>query len=218
MTDVSTTIALSMPSDTPFTDWLSIGRNLANQKRNIANQKRNIDWLIGDWIAFGLKHFPEQINLALEDLADDPQRLKRIERTAQVFPPHLRQPSLTFDHHAYVADMPVQVPSMAVALEICGPGEGCLPGREVARFRVRVLRYVREHIAEWGESPSQREIAYALGCDRDRVRKAIIRLERAGELVRRPGARGLILPGAGPERPLRPGAVLDYVPPDSSGD
>ncbi len=99
--DISTAIALSLPADTQFTDWLSIGRNLANQKRNI-------DWLIGDWIAFGRQNFPEQINLALEGIADDPQRLKRIERTAQVFPPHLRQPSLTFDHHAYVADMPVQ--------------------------------------------------------------------------------------------------------------
>lgn len=100
-TDPVTTTALALPDDTPYPHWLSVGRSLACQKRNI-------DWLIGDWIAFGRTHFPEQIELALADLADDPNRIKRIERTTATFPPHLRQPSLTFDHHAHVADMPVQ--------------------------------------------------------------------------------------------------------------
>lgn len=100
-TDPVTTTTLALPDDTPYPHWLSVGRSLASQKRNI-------DWLIGDWIAFGRTHFPEQIELALADLADDPNRIKRIERTTATFPPHLRQPSLTFDHHAHVADMPVQ--------------------------------------------------------------------------------------------------------------
>ena len=100
-TDPVTTTALALPDDTPYPHWLSVGRSLASQKRNI-------DWLIGDWIAFGRTHFPEQIELAIADLADDPNSIKRIERTTATFPPHLRQPSLTFDHHAHVADMPVQ--------------------------------------------------------------------------------------------------------------
>lgn len=98
---IPTIPALDLAENTPYPQWLGIGRQLANQKRNI-------DWLIGDWIAFGRKHFPDQIQLALADMADDPARLKRIERTAATFPPHLRQPSLTFDHHAHVVDMPVQ--------------------------------------------------------------------------------------------------------------
>ena len=73
-TDPVTTTTLALPDDTPYPHWLSVGRSLASQKRNI-------DWLIGDWIAFGRTHFPEQIELALADLADDPNRIKRIERT-----------------------------------------------------------------------------------------------------------------------------------------
>jgi len=79
-TDPVTTTTLALPDDTPYPHWLSVGRSLASQKRNI-------DWLIGDWIAFGRTHFPEQIELAIADLADDPNRIKRIERTTATFPP-----------------------------------------------------------------------------------------------------------------------------------
>lgn len=96
-----TTVALALPDNTAFDEWLDTGRDLASQKRHL-------DWLIGDWVAFGRAHYPEQIELALEVVTDDPRQIKRAERTALAFPPHLRDTSLTFDHHAHVADMPVQ--------------------------------------------------------------------------------------------------------------
>jgi len=98
---VEHTLALDLPAHTPFPDWVALGRSLATQKRHV-------DWLIGDWITFGRKAFPEQIDLALADVSDDPRNLKRIERTAAAFPPHLRSTSLSFDHHAHLADMPTQ--------------------------------------------------------------------------------------------------------------
>ena len=49
-------IALALSEDTPYSDWLELGQNLASQKRNL-------DWLIGDWINFGRQRFPEQIEL-----------------------------------------------------------------------------------------------------------------------------------------------------------
>jgi hypothetical protein len=94
-------LALALPNTTTYPDWISVGRSLATSKRHI-------DWLIGDWINFGRQQFPEQIELALADVADDPRNLKRIEKTARAFPPHLRSSALTFEHHAHVADMPVQ--------------------------------------------------------------------------------------------------------------
>lgn len=94
-------LALALPETTDFPTWLAKGRELATHKRHI-------DWLIGDWITFGRAHFPEQLDLALADLSDDPRNLKRIEKTAATFPPHLRDAALTFEHHAHVADMPVQ--------------------------------------------------------------------------------------------------------------
>lgn len=93
--------ALDIPATTTYPDWLAQGRQLAMSKRHI-------DWLIGDWITFGREHFPEQIELALADVSDDPRNLRRIEKTARAFPPHLRDSALTFEHHAHVADMPSQ--------------------------------------------------------------------------------------------------------------
>ncbi|WP_310533154.1 hypothetical protein [Novosphingobium sp.] len=94
-------LALILPDDCPYPQWLATGRSLANQKRNI-------DWLIGDWLAFGRAHYPEQIEMALAELGEDPKRVKRIEATVRAFPSHMRDASLSFDHHAHVADMPRQ--------------------------------------------------------------------------------------------------------------
>lgn len=94
-------LTLNLADNTPLPDWIAIGRGLATQKRHI-------DWLIGDWVQFGRAHFPEQITMALDELAEDPKRLKRIEQTVAAFPPHKRDASLSFDHHAHVADLPVQ--------------------------------------------------------------------------------------------------------------
>ena len=94
-------LALALPETTSFPDWLSTGRALANSKRNI-------DWLIGDWLNFGKARFPEQIEMAIAELGEDRRRLKRIETTVAAFPPHKRDATLSFDHHAHVADMPQQ--------------------------------------------------------------------------------------------------------------
>lgn len=94
-------LTLDLSAETPLPDWIALGRSLAVRKRQT-------DWLIGDWIAFGREHFPDQLELHLPEVADDPRNLRRIERTAKTFPPHLRSDKLTFEHHAHVADMPVQ--------------------------------------------------------------------------------------------------------------
>ncbi|OYZ07702.1 MAG: hypothetical protein B7Y36_19005 [Novosphingobium sp. 28-62-57] len=91
---------LALPDNIAFPDWLDVGRNLANQKRHI-------DWLIGDWITFGRQRFPEQVELAIDQFGDR-NHIKRIEKTVLAFPAHLRCSELSFDHHAHVADMPVQ--------------------------------------------------------------------------------------------------------------
>lgn len=94
-------LALALPDNTTFTDWLAQGRSLALSKKSI-------DFLIGDWINFGREHFPEELQANLPGLFDDPKLAKRAEKTAKAFPPHLRDASLTFEHHAHVADLPTQ--------------------------------------------------------------------------------------------------------------
>jgi hypothetical protein len=94
-------VALVLPNAMSYDQWLDAGRELAGRKRSI-------DWMIGDWLTHGREHIPEQIELALPNLIDDDRLIRRIEKTVKAFPPHLRDPGLSFDHHAHVADMPVQ--------------------------------------------------------------------------------------------------------------
>lgn len=93
--------ALKFAATTTYEQWLSTGQTLASAKNHL-------DFMVGDWIAHGRKHFPEQIQLALEGLGIDQRQLKRIEKTVEAFPPHLRDKKLSFDHHAHVADLPTE--------------------------------------------------------------------------------------------------------------
>lgn len=65
----------------------------------------------------------------------------------------------------------------------------------MASFRLLVLAFVRQYISEHGEGPSYGEIAAKLDSNRERVRKAVKRLVKDGQLIRTPGERGLKLPG-----------------------
>jgi hypothetical protein len=95
--------ATSAPSD--FEAWLAEGRRLAGIRLNI-------DFEIGDWLAKGREHFaPEQIELALGEIAQDAEQarqLRRVERVARAFPPSQRHAGLSFEHHAQLADLPKQ--------------------------------------------------------------------------------------------------------------
>lgn len=105
-------IALSLPDTLAYQDWVDLGRDLALKRRSI-------DWLLGDWITFGREHFAEQIEMALGDVVGDEIALRRIEKTVRAFPPHLRDQTLSFDHHAHVADLPTQeaLPLLKMARE-----------------------------------------------------------------------------------------------------
>jgi hypothetical protein len=84
-----------------FSEWVQAGRN-------IVDKRRQINWGIADWVMFGSNHFPEQMKLALTDVDEDPRTLQRAEKVARAFPAHLRVASLSFDHHAHLADLPTQ--------------------------------------------------------------------------------------------------------------
>jgi hypothetical protein len=99
-----TALALAEPAAS-FTEWLAIGRDLAHTRLTI-------DFALGDWLAQGRDHFaPEQIELAIGEIAADVEQaraLKRVEKVARAFPPAVRDTALTFEHHAKVADLPRQ--------------------------------------------------------------------------------------------------------------
>lgn len=60
--------------------------------------------------------------------------------------------------------------------------------------RLLVLAFVRDYLTRWGESPSHGEIASGLGISPTRVRQLVKALVASGQLLRRPGPRGLSLP------------------------
>ena len=122
---------LAMPEQTAFEDWLAIGRNLVGQKRHI-------DWLIGDWITFGRQHFPTQIELALEEISTSARDVRRIEKTAAAFPPSTRCTALSFDHHAHVADIPLQE-----AMPLLKQAER--QNIDARRFRIDAMLHKLEH-------------------------------------------------------------------------
>lgn len=85
-----------------FADWLGQGKALLDRRNAV-------EWELADWLATGRETFGNQA--AFDFLADElgiaPQRLKASVKTASVFPPHLRDRALTFDHHESVANLPV---------------------------------------------------------------------------------------------------------------
>lgn len=66
---------------------------------------------------------------------------------------------------------------------------------EMASRRLLVLAFVRDYIARWGASPSHGEIAAGLGISRTRSRQLVKALVKSGQLLSRPGPRGLSMPG-----------------------
>jgi hypothetical protein len=105
MTDTDLSPAPAVESPSEFDLWLAEGRRLAGIRLTL-------DFEIGDWLAKGRERFfPEQIELALGEIAVDAEHaraLKRVERVAKAFPPSQRHPSLTFEHHAQLVDLPKQ--------------------------------------------------------------------------------------------------------------
>lgn len=64
----------------------------------------------------------------------------------------------------------------------------------MASRKLLVLAFIREYIARWGGSPSISEIAEGTGSSRGGVKAALRVLAGEGVIVRRPGARGIVLP------------------------
>ena len=60
--------------------------------------------------------------------------------------------------------------------------------------KLLILDFIRRYIAEWRQGPSLGEIAADQGISRPNVLKHVRTLTREGELVRRPGPRGIALP------------------------
>lgn len=93
-------IALALPDDLPFGDWVDVGKSLFDQRRKC-------DWMTADWWRHGSSHFraEPQFALMLEQVAADPKRLSAMAKVAEAFPPHMRAGSLSFEVHREIASV-----------------------------------------------------------------------------------------------------------------
>lgn len=85
-----------------FNSWVDTGRNLASERHNL-------DWRTGEWLHEGKQAgYVDQVGMDFlaDNLGTSPKRLKAIAQAFEAFPPHMRDPSLSIEHHAAVAAIP----------------------------------------------------------------------------------------------------------------
>jgi hypothetical protein len=96
-------VAVIEAAVTPAEEWIDRGRTLAAKRRDV-------DWAIADWMVEGKAagHLDQAgFDFLADNLGIGPAKLKLIHKAAAI-PAHLRDTSLTVEHHAHVAELPVQ--------------------------------------------------------------------------------------------------------------
>src|SRR5262249_61684833 len=80
----------------PFETWCEVGARVGFLHDASA-------WWIGDWLAYGVKTFPDRYRTAIEATGFEYQTLRNYAWVAGRFPPRRRHAGLSFGHHAEVA-------------------------------------------------------------------------------------------------------------------
>ncbi|HEX3410323.1 MAG TPA: hypothetical protein VHT00_01280 [Stellaceae bacterium] len=146
-------ISLCLPEDLPIEDWRAIGAQLARESGRM-------NWLIGDWWAYGEAGYGERKAMVAVDDWSGPafQTCMNLATVARAFEPSRRRGVLSFSHHAEVAYLP-----RGIADELL---DWCLKDEDGRRRSVRELRErVREYqvavMTKAAERASARNLATA---------------------------------------------------------
>jgi hypothetical protein len=92
----ATRTALFLKPGMAFETWRDVGAQVGSL--NDAST-----WWIGDWLAYGVKTYPDRYRTAIEATGFGYQTLRNYAWVAGRFPPPRRRPGLSFGHHADVA-------------------------------------------------------------------------------------------------------------------
>ena len=98
MTYITTIEAVSEQELVNFDQFVKAGQQLRSMQNNLG-------FMIGDWVLYGREHFPEQMELALEQSEIEPRTAKKCAVIAKQFPKAVRSQKLAFDHHQAVASL-----------------------------------------------------------------------------------------------------------------
>jgi hypothetical protein len=164
-----TGVGLKIPVDLSFDEWEQAGRKLSDLVDSTA-------WWLGDWLVYGKKHYSDRYQRAIRAVGLSYQTLRNYAWVARRFEIGTRRCALTFQHHAEVASLPIEVQErlldqaerenwttkqLRAAVRVrdqCGE-DGCT--RELTAVNSRI-KFSPERIGTW------RKAADTLGLDFDR--------------------------------------------------
>lgn len=94
-----TKVGLKITVDLSFDDWRQAGCQLSNMLDSSS-------WCLGDWLAYGMRHYGDRYQQAIQATGLRYQTLRNYFWVASQFPVERRHHRLTFQHHAEVGSLP----------------------------------------------------------------------------------------------------------------
>jgi len=99
---LTTAVGLQIPADLTFANWERAGRQLSG----IVNSS---GWWLGDWLVYGKEHYRDRYEHGILAAGLQYQTLRNYAWVARRFELCRRRAALSFQHHAEVASLPVEV-------------------------------------------------------------------------------------------------------------
>jgi hypothetical protein len=94
----ATPLGLDLPPSLSWEQWSAYGATL-----QVAH--RSIMWLLGDWLVYGERRWPDRYTQAVEATGRAVQTLRNAAWVAGAIPPAGRHPGVSWSHHAEVASL-----------------------------------------------------------------------------------------------------------------
>jgi hypothetical protein len=97
-------VALALPDDIQFADWITLGKDLFTRHRQT-------EWMLADWLRVGTERFNDeaQFNLFLGEIGVDPKRAIADAKVAKLIPPAWRSDRVSFDVCKHIAKVEDEV-------------------------------------------------------------------------------------------------------------
>jgi len=125
---VLTGVGLRIPENLAFEDWEQAGRRLSGILDSSA-------WWLGDWLVFGKRNYSDRYQRAIRAVGLQYQTLRNYAWVARRFEFDRRRSLLTFQHHAEVASLAVDVQD-----RLLDRAEQCSWSTKQLRKAIRELR------------------------------------------------------------------------------
>jgi hypothetical protein len=98
---LTTKVGLQMPTQMAYDEWERAGRQLADVLDSSS-------WWLGDWLVYGKDHYTDRYQRGIRAAGLSYQTLRNYAWVSRRFDLTRRRPTLSFQHHAELASMPVE--------------------------------------------------------------------------------------------------------------